>query len=332
MPTHGWTPERFDEVADYWADRLVLESAALDVFGKLTDGPLGAQELARRLGLEPKATAMFLDALAGLQLLEKKGVRYSNTEAATRYLVPGSPDYLGHRLVAAQRTWEMWGRLPTALRTGKRQREQRLLSEDPEETRHVMLSLHREARSRAADILDRGWIDLADRRQMLDLGGGAGTYAAAFCRAYKDLRVTLVDRPIAAVVARDVVASAGLEDRIKVLKYDVDVDELPSDYDFIWMSSVVNSRSYNANRALFERLFNRMQPGGEISVHDLIMDETRTHPARGAVTSLHLLLSHGVGRCYSYQEVHTWLVGAGFKDVRWLRADDEDITIVSAQR
>ncbi|MGD2155065.1 MAG: methyltransferase [Gemmatimonadales bacterium] len=332
MPSNLWTPERFEQIADYLADRLVLESAALDIYGQLADGPLGALEVADRLRLEPGATQLFLDALVALELLVKDGRKYSNSEVADRYLVPSSPEYLGHRLIVAQQNWELWSRLPTGLRTGKRQRERRLFLDEPEATRHLLLSIHARARSRAADILGRGLIDLQGCRQMLDLGGGAGTYSIAFCRAYKDLRVTLVDRPVAAAVARDAVASAGLEDRISILEYDVDERELPSDYDFIWMSNVIHSRSYNANRALLERLFNRLQPGGKIAIQDMIMDETRTRPARGAVFSLHMLLNNGVGRCYTFQDIHTWLAGAGYSDVHWIRDDDEDQTIVRATK
>jgi predicted O-methyltransferase YrrM len=328
----GWTPERIEQVADFWADRLVLESAALDVYGQLADGPLTADQLAEQLRLEPAATELFLDALVALELLLKDGREYSLSKDAARYLVPGSPDYMGHRLVAAQQNWELWGRLPTALRTGKRQRARRILLEDPDAARHVLFARHSRARSRAADILDRAPLDLDSRRQMLDLGGGAGTYSVVFCRAYKKLRSTLVDRPIAAAVARDVVASAGLEDRISVLEYDVDESELPADYDFIWMSNVIHTRSYNANRALLERLYNRLQPGGAIAIQDMIMDETRTQPSPGAVLSLHMLLVYGVGRCYTFQEIHTWLTGAGFTDVQWLREDGDDLTIVTARR
>jgi predicted O-methyltransferase YrrM len=331
MEPDRWSPERFDEIADYWPNRLVLESAALGLHKLLAEGPLSAEGVAGRLELEPRATILFLDALVAMGLLEKEKHRYSNSEASSRFLVPGSPDYVGHRLRAAQHNWALWAQLADALRSGDRQRERRIFLEDPEAARNLLLSFHRNARSRAADILDRGSIDLSKRRQMLDIGCGAGTYAVAFCRAHPQLHATLVDRPIAAAIARDVVASAGLEDRIRVQEYDVDEDELPSNYDFIWISNVIHSRSYNANRALFERLFNRLEPGGEIAVHDIIMEENRTEPERGAVFSVHMLLSNGVGRCYTYQEVLNWLDGAGFSNIRWLR-DEDDLSLVTGQR
>lgn len=331
MTSNDWTPERFDRIADFWAERLVLESAALDVYGELAEKPLAPEQLATRLKLDPRAALLFLDALAGLGLLTKTGRRYANSAAAERYLVPSSPDYLGHRLISARNDWQLWSQLSESLRTGEKQRDARIFREDPEAARPLLLSLHRNARSRATDILDRGLIDLSNRRRLLDLGGGAGTYSVVFCRAHPQLQVTLVDRPIAAALARDVVSSAGLEERITVLDTDVDERELPSTYDFIWISNVIHSRSFNANRALFERLFRRAQPGGEIAVHDIIMEEDRTQPASGAVFSVHMLLSNGVGRCYTYHDVHTWLTGAGFRDARWVR-DESDYSIVTGRR
>jgi predicted O-methyltransferase YrrM len=287
--------------------------------------------MAARIGLEPRAALLFLDALAALGLLEKEKHRYDLSPVAKRYLLADSPEYLGHRLAAAQYDWDLWGRLPAALRSGQKQRERSVFRDDPPAARHLLLSLHREARHHAADVLKSGVLHIQGRRHMLDLGGGAGTYAVAFCRAHPQLHATLVDRPIAAALARDLVASAGLEDRITVLEYDVDERELPSVYDFIWMSNVVHSRSYDANRALCERLFHRLEPGGALVIHDTVMDENRTRPASGAVFSLHMLLTNGVGRCYTFQEIFNWLDSAGFHDIRWTRQEN-DMSLVICRR
>lgn len=332
MSSDNWTPDRLEKVADFMAARLVLEAAALDVFGRLDDGPLTAEEIAAVLGLQPRATLLFLDALAALGLLLKEGPRYENSEAAARYLVPDSPDYLGNQLVVARRDWELWNDLFSALRTGEPQREKRLFVDDPDTSRRLLLAVHRHARSRATDLLQSGNLDVDSFTRMLDLGGGAGTYAVAFCRANPRLRCTLVDRPIAASIARDVVASAGLEDRITILDYDVDEKALLSTYDFIWVSNVIHSRSYDANRVLFRRLHSRLEAGGTIAVHDLVMEETRTHPVRGAVFALHMLLDNGLGRCYTFLEIQHWLASAGFRDLRWLRQPNEDHSLVVGKK
>ncbi len=101
MAPTRWNEEELRRASDFWPARLLLESAALDVYGQLADDRLTAAALAERLSLDPRATEIFLDALVGLELLEKGGSRYSNSAAAARYLVPGSQDYLGHKLIAA---------------------------------------------------------------------------------------------------------------------------------------------------------------------------------------------------------------------------------------
>lgn len=332
MTDRDWTPERFEQIADFQGTRLVIESAWLDVYGHLAAGPLDAAELAERLQLHDSVAPRFFDALAGLGLLEKEGQLYRNSESASRYLAPSSPDYLGHLLIAARDAWDLWIDLPIGLRTGKRQRERLLFVDRPEATRHLLLAVHRSARSRAADILDRGYLDLEGRRRMLDLGSGTGTYSVAFCRNHPELEATLVDRSIAAALARDVIASAGLEDRVSVIEQDLDEGELPTGADFAWISNVFHSRAADANRRLLQRAYSCLEPGGQLTVQDLIMEESRTTPATGAVFSIHMLLANGVGRCYTIDEIRDWITEAGFRDPRWIRDEDEDLSLIVADR
>ncbi len=334
MTAISWTPERFHSLAEFWPTRLVLESVALNVYGELAERPLAAPELADRLGLEMRAATLFFDALAALELLHKKGERYVNCAAAKRYLVPGSADYVGHELIAAQDAWDVWGRLPAALRSGERQREDRVFEDDPEAARHLLLAIHRRAEPRAREMLDRGWLDLKARRRMLDLGGGVGTYSIVFCRAFPSLHCTLVDRPTAAALARAEISAADLEDRIEVVEGDFKAVELPPSFDVVWVSNVIHSRDATANLDLFRRVYGLLDPGGggEVIVHDFVMEEDRTRPAPGAVFSLHMLLNNGVGRSYTFGEIKGWLDAAGFKEVERI-GDHRDIhSLVTGKR
>ncbi len=318
-PRSEWTAEEFERIADSWPNRLVLESAALDLYGQLTDGPLSATQLAERLGLEPRAARLFFDALAGLELLHKEEDRYSNSEAATRYLVEASPEYLGHSLIAGLDSWDLWCRLPDALRTGERQRRGHIFSEEPEAARHLLLAIHRRALTHAAALLKRGMVEPLGYRHMLDLGGGAGTYSIAFCRQNPELRSTLLDLPTAVALARGLVAASGLEDRIQASECDFERDDIPGSYDLIWVSNLLHGRSVETNQTLLRKLYPCVEADGELVVHDMVMEEDRTRPKRGAIFSVHMLLNNGVGRCYTYEEIRSWLEAAGFRDVRRVR-------------
>ncbi len=326
-----WTPDAFRDLADYWSARLVLESAALDIYGQLADGALSGPELAGLLDLDERATVLFLDALAALELLEKEGGRYRNSATAARYLDPRSPEYLGHGLIAARNAWEVWNRLPAALRKGEL-RPRRIFVDEPVPARHLLLAIHGRALDRVAEMLERGWLDLGGRRKMLDLGGGAGTYSVAFCEANPELSCTLFDRPIAAALALEQVAAAGLESRIEVLEGDFEADEVPGSYDLVWVSNVIHGRGDDSNRALFSKVHSLLEPGGEVIVHDIVMEEDRTRPMRGAVFSIHLLVNAVVGRCYTFEEIRRWLDAAGFEDVRRIGDHRDEHNLVTGKR
>ena len=77
--------------------------------------------LEARIGLHPRATADFLDALVALGLLERDGAGrtalYANTPEGAVYLDRASPRYVGGLLeMANARLYPFWGELTAALR------------------------------------------------------------------------------------------------------------------------------------------------------------------------------------------------------------------------
>ncbi len=331
MSEFDWTAERLEEQSRFWSARVIMEAAALDVFGQLDAGPATADQLAERLGLDPRAARLFLDALAGLELLRTVDEGYANADAASRFLVPGRPEYVGHRLIAGRHFWDVWGRVDRALRTGRPQHEGYVFSDDPEMARHLLLAIHHSAEPHARTLLEEEMIEPGRYARMLDLGGGAGSYSIAFCRANPELRATLVDLAPAAALARETIAAAGLDDRIQVVEADFDRDELIGRYDLIWVSNLIHSRSEEGNRALIERLRARLEPGGELVIHDIVMNEDRTRPARGAVFSIHMLLNNGAGRCYTFEEIRDWMEAAGFEQVRRAPNRDEHELVIGTR-
>ena len=74
----------------FWASKTLLSAVELGVFTALAAGPMTGAELEQALGLHPRATYDFLDALVALGLLARRGDgaegRYMNTPATALYL------------------------------------------------------------------------------------------------------------------------------------------------------------------------------------------------------------------------------------------------------
>jgi hypothetical protein len=78
----------------YWKAAVLFCANDLGIFEALTDGPQTADQVAQRLGTDPRATAMLMNALAALKLLEKNGDLFSNSETANQCLVPSAPYHM----------------------------------------------------------------------------------------------------------------------------------------------------------------------------------------------------------------------------------------------
>jgi hypothetical protein len=107
-----------------WGSRALLSAVELGLFTTLAHGPLTAQALAAELGLQPRGTTDWLDALVSLGILERTGDLYANTAATGLFLDRANPSYLGGVLeMANARLYPFWGSLTEALRTGRPKNE-----------------------------------------------------------------------------------------------------------------------------------------------------------------------------------------------------------------
>ena len=297
----------------YWKHKILTTAAKLDVFSFLAGGERSTAEVAGQYGGDARAFRIFLDALAGLRLLEKRDGRYRNTRFARRHLVRDAKEYRGDQLVVADLYWDLWGKLEDTLMTGKSPLTESIFFSDPAAAQRLILGLHRDALAIAPALAER--LPLADCKTLLDLGGGAGTYAIAFCQRYPNLRATVFDVPPVTVVTRSIVSQHGLDDRVSVVEGDFTADPLPGKYDAVFMSNILHGGGPERNQRLFAKVSGALEPGGWAIVRDVVMDKGLDSPSMGAVFAVNMLLHAPDARCYSFEEIAEWLAGAGFGDI-----------------
>ena len=108
----------------FWASKTLLSAVEMEVFTELAKGPESLESLTGRLGLHPRSSRDFLDALVALGFLERRNGNYSNTPSSNIFLDKHKPSYIGGMLeMANQRLFGHWNRLTTGLRTGQPQNE-----------------------------------------------------------------------------------------------------------------------------------------------------------------------------------------------------------------
>src|SRR6266581_8915364 len=108
----------------FWASKTLLSAVEMELFTELAKHPEDLQTLAGRLGLHPRSSRDFLDALVALGFLHRNDGTYSNTPSTDFFLDKRKPSYIGGMLeMANHRLFPHWNRLTAALRTGQPQGE-----------------------------------------------------------------------------------------------------------------------------------------------------------------------------------------------------------------
>jgi len=316
--TQNWTGESLLELCrSYQRSQPLLAAAEIGVFETLAEGEKPAIRVAAALGLDPRATVVLLDALAALSVLDKRGDTYSIPRELAPLLARSDETsvlpMIRHQAVCAHR----WDTLADVVQTGSPVHDRAASRRTDTELRAFIQAMHVVGREVADGIVAA--MRPERFRRALDVGGASGTYTVALLRAVPEMRVTLFDLPSVIGMARERLQESGLLDRVEIAGGDFCVDPLPGGHDLVLLSAIIHQNSPAQNRALYENCLGALEPGGSLVIRDIVMDDTHTQPPGGTLFAINMLVATEGGGTYSYEEIRSDLVAAGFVDVELIR-------------
>ena len=309
IPDKRWNAERLRHESSYWRSCVLITAAQFDLFSWLKNGQ-SPSAAAARFGGHAIGWEIFISALCGMGLLTKRGEKFFATPFAARYLTGTGRTVL----LPDHDAWQTWGGLASVLTSGKRPRVQKPFSSDLAKAKRLLVGLDLHARQIAPYLIKK--LPLSGCRSLLDVGGGLGSFAVAFCRRYPRLQATLIEHPHVLPLARRAITASGMAKRVRVIGLDFSRDALPRGFDRIFISNVLHAHGVKQNRSLLSKLHRCLNPRGQLILRDVFMDRHRTAPAWGALFSVALLLHTPQGRCYALDEILSWLRQAGFAKIR----------------
>jgi SAM-dependent methyltransferase len=299
----------------FYGSSALFAASDAGVFAHLARaGEATAAAVSTACGLDPRAGRLLLDACVALGLLAKRGDAYSNGPDAAAFLVPGAPGDLSGAIRYNRDVYAAWGLLPRFLKTGRPvEAPQEHLGADAARTRAFVLAMH--GRAKAIGMAVMRHVNLAGARRLLDVGGGPGTYSVVAARMNPELRCTVLDLPAVAAIAAELIAEAGLADRVQTLPGDYRTAEFPAGHDVAHFFGVLHQESPDSILALLRKAHAALRPGGRVHVMDMMTDATRTRPAFSALFALNMALTAEHGWVFSDADLRGWLERAGFVDV-----------------
>jgi SAM-dependent methyltransferase len=287
----------------------------LDIFSAIGPAKLTAGEVAGRLSCDARAMTRLLDALSAMALLIKDGEAYALTPFSADYLVKTSDRYLGHIIAHHHHLVPSWAALDEAVRGGKPTRRRAVATDDARREAFLM-GMFNIASMQAPQIVEH--IDLSQRRRLLDLGGGPGTYAIHFCLKNPRLEAVVFDLATTRPFAEKTIARYGLSDRIRFLPGDFLADKISGDFDVVWLSQILHGDGPDDCHRIVAKAAEALQPGGEMLIQEFILEASMDRPLLPALFSLNMLLGTEKGQSYSEPQLREMMSRAGIERIERL--------------
>ena len=297
----------------YWETCTLHAGVKLGVFTQLGNQQLSSKEVTKKLDGDKRGVEMLLNALVSMDLLEKRDDIYSNTPVSKTFLSKDSSRYIGHIIMHHHYLMDSWTRLDVAVQSGKPVRKRASFHED-EMRESFLMGMFNLAMNLAPVVVPN--IDLSNRRFLLDLGGGPGTYAIHFCMNNPRLKATVYDLPTTRSFAEKTIAKFDLTDRIDFNDINYLEEKIEGVYDVAWLSHILHGEGPEDCRNIIKKAVSALEPGGMILIHDFILNNAMDGPLFPALFSLNMLLGTPYGQSYSEEQLMDMLSEAGVREIR----------------
>ncbi|MFN8494872.1 MAG: methyltransferase [Caldilineaceae bacterium] len=318
----------YEMAANYFMiARTIQVAAELDIFTPLARQASTAAELAQAIKSNVRGIEMLLVACTALGLLDKQGDRYRTSAAAHAMLVQGEPGYAGHLLAGSVGVYQDWLKLDEAVRTGQPvARPSR--EKDAESLRQFVIGMHLSSQTVARFVANN--LDLRDKKKVVDVGGGAGAFAIALCQQYPQLTATVLDLPEVTAIAQEVIAQAGLAQRIRTRSTDYVRDPIPLGHDVVLFCNVLHQEDAETVQLLLQKAYSALNGRGSVVILDVLLNETKTGPLSVALGALNNLIHNRGGEVHSGEELQSWLRKAGFGAAKLMALPFPDLSLLTA--
>ena len=293
--------------------RVLLTAYELDIFTMLGENSKSAQAIAQELNADNPALERLMNALVSLDLLEKIGRKYRNTKASYTLLVRGNPNYMSN-LNHMNFMWDRWTTLTETIMKGTATNPKKICEWTEKQINDFLAAMHWRANLYSPEIVQM--INLSNTESILDLGCGTGVIGMEILKSNPSIQITFFDFPCVIDRTLQYIERKGLQDHINVMKGDFTKDDFGKGYDMIILSQVLHSYSIWENLETMRKVFDALNPGGIVIIHEYLLNESRDRPLFSALFSLDMLVTTKSGEVLTETDAWLLLKESMFSDIK----------------
>jgi len=130
------------------------------------------------------------------------------------------------------------------------------------------------------------------------------------CQRYPQLQAVVLDLPETEPIAKEIIASFNLADRVGFRAADY-LRDYGQGYDVMLLSGVLHGETPADCRVMLRKAYDSLAPGGLAVVQETLLNDEKTGPLLPALFSLHMTY----GASYAGGEIAGWMAEVGFTDV-----------------
>lgn len=318
------TPERLMQFAFGYAPTLSIEAAIKHrVFDVLDKGPKTVEQVSAATRASKRGLRGIMNLLTGLDFLAKDAEgRYSLTPESEMLLVSTKPSFHGGIFQhTSEQLLPKWLGLNEIVRTGQPSRAVNQEQEGAQFFQEFVEAIFPMSYAAAQTLADALKIsDATGPIQVLDLAAGSGVWGIVLAQKSPQVRVTAVDWAGVIPVTRRMTTRFGSEDRYRFVEGDLMEVDFGSDYEIAILGHILHSQGEELGRALLEKTFASLAPGGTIAIAEWLVNKERTGPLPALIFAVNMLVNTDRGDTFSFEEINGWLQAAGFENARMVEA------------
>ena len=213
---------------------------------------------------------------------------------------------------------ELWPHAPKVVRSGERPYDfYQFTASIPGLSHAHQQMMSGNANIMAPDIIKQ--IKLPQESvQLLDVGGGHGTFTIHFCQAHPHLQATIFDDATALETAKINVATHQLENKIHFKVGDIWEVDWGEGYDLLLLFNFIHHFDMETNIKVLQKAQAALKPNGQVA----ILDQLEGNVFGSATNTLIQLIGFmyylfADGRTFSREEVEGMLTDTGFKEIKF---------------
>ncbi len=289
---------------------ILIATLEFRIFTHLGKEPRTLAFVSRKAKLTLEGTEALLDALCAMGVLSKVKGKYKNSTDTYKYLCETSRNYKKGTVYLKQDNREEWAGLIDVIRNG-RKKEEFEGEDDPEDRTNFTHAMHERSEKYSkelAKIVSRKAVG-----NMVDIGGGPGSYSAEILKLDKKAHTLLIDRSATLNVAKKILKNSSVYKRFKFCAGDIFKADFEAENDTVLYSNILHIYNVQENIQLLKKIHACLKKGGRILIADLFLNDDRTKPYDAALFSLTMLMFTETGRTYSFKETEQLLSEIGFR-------------------